>query len=134
MYRFLGILTGFIYQFYWFHSNEAHAFSLKADTLAKKLGAVGLGFIVLVVLMAFFYRYFHNQFIFGFLTATGVFFSVDIVLFHWIFQLHRITDGIEANFIEPVLVLVGIIFTFIGIKSGQRYSKSSPTTFLNQNF
>lgn len=44
-----------------------------------------------------------------------MFLSVDMALFHWIFRLHRLTSGPEADILEPILVLVGIGFVVYGL-------------------
>jgi hypothetical protein len=50
----------------------------------------------------------------------GIFLSFDIVVFHWVFRLHRITSGPEANVIEPILVLIGIGFVAYGLTHEKR--------------
>lgn len=114
--KFLGAFTTFFLTDFFFHIIDAFAAGLKAETQVERIGAVFFGVFVFIVLMAVFYRYFPKSFIHGFTVATGIFLSFDIVVFHWIFQLHRITNGPEANWIEPILVIVGTIFVWYGIK------------------
>jgi uncharacterized membrane protein len=52
----------------------------------------------------------------GFLVAIGTFLSFDMILFHWVFQLHRLTSGPEANVLEPFFVLLGVVFIVIGLR------------------
>ncbi len=39
-----------------------------------------------------------------------------MLLFHWVFQLHRLTSGPEANVLEPFFVLLGVVFIVIGLR------------------
>jgi len=63
-----------------------------------------------------------SSFFHGFLVAVGVFLSLDIVVVHWIFGLHRVTAGPEANVIEPILVAAGIGFVIYGLRRERRSS------------
>src|SRR6266542_3420965 len=56
----------------------------------------------------------------GVLVAVGVFLSIDIVVVHWIFRLHRVTGGPEANVIEPILVAAGAAFVIYGLRRERR--------------
>ncbi|WP_134703887.1 DUF2243 domain-containing protein [Ammoniphilus sp. YIM 78166] len=114
--KYLGIITAFFVTDFFFHIIEAVAAGLKAETPMQRLGAVFFGLSVLLILMLLFYRFFSRAFFNGFTTATGLFLSFDIVVFHWIFQLHRITNGPEANWLEPIFVVVGCMFVWFGVK------------------
>ncbi|PLT27621.1 DUF2243 domain-containing protein [Peribacillus deserti] len=121
--RIIGAITGFFLADLLFHLIDAFAVGMKAETPAGRIGAVFFGVLILMVLMWLFYRYFSKAFFNGFTVATGLFLSFDIVVFHWIFQLHRITNGPEANWIEPLFVIVGIVMVFAGIKQERSLAK-----------
>jgi hypothetical protein len=99
-----------------FHLSEALAFTLKASTMAERLGSVSIAVILLVFLAYLAFRFFSRPFFHGFIVAAGLILSLDIVLLHWIFQLHRITSGPEADVLEPLFVLCGIALTTIGVR------------------
>lgn len=90
---------------------------LRAETSAERILVVVLGAVVLLLSLALVQRLYPGSFFRGFLVAVGIFLSFDIVVFHWIFRLHRITEGSEANVIEPLLVLFGIGLVAYGIRS-----------------
>lgn len=114
--RILGAVVGFFTVDFLFHIIDALAFGLKADTGTERIGAVGFGILILLLLMTLFYRLFSKSFFHGFIVATGLFLSFDIVVFHWIFQLHRITSGPEANWLEPLFVIGGTVLLLEGIR------------------
>ncbi|MDN3016390.1 DUF2243 domain-containing protein [Paenibacillus sp. BSR1-1] len=113
--RILGAIIAFFLTDFLFHLIDALAFGMKAETAGQRIGAVFFGICVLLIFMAIFHRFFSKAFFNGFTVATGLFLSFDIVVFHWIFQLHRITNGPEANWLEPIFVLIGIILIWYGI-------------------
>jgi len=88
------------------------------------LGSVAIAVILFVFLAYLAFRFFSRSFFHGFIVAGGLILSFDIVLLHWIFQLHRITSGPEADVLEPLFVLCGIALAIIGVKrelaAGQR--------------
>jgi hypothetical protein len=114
--RLFGAILGFFAVDFLFHLIDALAVGMKAETGVERIGAVGVGVIVLLLLIVLFYRFFSKSFFHGFIVATGLFLSFDIVVFHWIFQLHRITSGPEANWLEPIFVVTGTILVIYGIK------------------
>ena len=72
---------------------------IAVTTMAGRLAVIGLGVVSLVFfLMAAARR--SRAFFNGFLVAVGTFLSFDMILFHWVFQLHRITSGPAANVLE----------------------------------
>lgn len=113
--KILGAIIAFFLTDFLFHLIDALAFGMKANTQAERIGAVFFGVCVLLILMAIFHRFFSKAFFHGFTVATGLFLSFDIVVFHWIFQLHRITSGPEANWLEPLFVLSGSLLVWYGI-------------------
>ncbi|MDQ0221354.1 hypothetical protein ELQ35_15700 [Peribacillus cavernae] len=70
---------------------------------------------------------FSRSFFQGFIEAAGLFLSFDIIVFHWVFQLHRITNGTEANWLGPILVVFGSIFVWYGIKRERQNTKIENT-------
>ncbi|WP_066048706.1 DUF2243 domain-containing protein [Robertmurraya korlensis] len=114
--RILGAIAGFFTVDFLFHIIDALAFGMKANTAPERIGAVGFGILILLILMTLFYRFFSKSFFHGFIVATGLFLSFDIVVFHWIFQLHRITSGPEANWLEPLFVVGGTCLLLYGIR------------------
>ncbi len=88
--------------------------------MAGRIGEVAIGVFVLVASLMLAARFYSSSFFHGFLVACGVFLSFDIVLFHWIFRLHRITSGPEADIIEPLFVLIGIGFVAYGLMNERR--------------
>lgn len=122
--KLLGAIAAFFVTDFLFHLIDALAYGLKAETTGQRLGAVFFGICVLFILMGIFYRFFSKAFFNGFTVATGLFLSFDIVVFHWIFQLHRITSGPEANWLEPLFVIAGIILVWQGISKERKEYKN----------
>lgn len=114
--RFTGIFCGVILAESILHISNAEALSLKASTMEERIGAVIFGVTLLSVLVYLVKRIFSAAFVNGFLVATGLFLSFDIVMFHWIFQLHRVTNGPEANVLEPIFVMAGVFLTVFGLR------------------
>jgi uncharacterized membrane protein len=88
----------------------------RAVTLAQRLAVVLAGTSSLFLSLIMVKRMFSRSFFDGFLVSVGVFLSFDIVVFHWLFRLHRITTGQEANVIEPILVVLGLSFIVYGVR------------------
>jgi uncharacterized membrane protein len=116
------MLLGFLFADMVLHFVEIYAMGLPATTMGERIGAVMFGVIALFILMVVMRRYFNNSCYKGFVVATGLFLSFDIVVFHWIFQLHRITNGPEANIFEPIFVVVGTIFVIYGLRKERKDS------------
>jgi len=89
-------------------------------TMAGRVAAVLLGCAILVLCLVAAKRYASPSFYHGFMVSAGVFLSFDMILFHWVFRLHRITSGPEADIIEPLLVLVGIALVAYGLARESR--------------
>jgi uncharacterized membrane protein len=83
-------------------------------SMAGRLAVIGLGCVFLVLFLMAAARL-SRSFFNGFLVAIGTFLSFDMILFHWVFQLHRLTSGPEANFLEPFFVALGVVFVFVGL-------------------
>jgi uncharacterized membrane protein len=91
----------------------------EAETFAQRLAVVLVGGAILLFTLVLVRRTFSGPFFYGYLLATGTFLSFDIVVFHWLFRLHRITSGPEANVIEPLLVALGLGFIVVGFFKGR---------------
>lgn len=111
----MGFITGYFITSLYFHSIKAYAIGVELDTAWERIGAVGSGLIILLILMILFKKLFSTSFFNGFIVATGLFLSFDIVVFHWFFQLHRITSGPEANWLEPLFVVFGTLLLNYGV-------------------
>jgi hypothetical protein len=95
-------------------------FGVEVTTAGGRVAVVGFAGAVLVACLIGSARFYGRSFFHGFMAATGMFLSFDIVVLHWIFGLHRITSGPEADIIEPVLVLTGLIFAAYGLLRERR--------------
>jgi len=111
-----GMAVGAIAMHQLFHFQEAAAFTLKATNLAERLGSASAAVILFVILAYLAFNFFSRSFFHGFIVSAGLILSLDIVFLHWIFQLHRITSGPEADVLEPLFVLCGMALTIIGVK------------------
>jgi Predicted membrane protein (DUF2243) len=96
-------------------------------TMTGRIAVVALGAAVLIGCLVASRRFFSRSFFHGFMVSSGVFLSFDIVVFHWLFRLHRITSGPEANVIEPLLVLMGIGFVGYGLTHENRRPNAPDT-------
>jgi hypothetical protein len=124
----LGMTAALLLDDVLFHSSNAFAMTLRAETMAGRIGRLMVVIVIMLAAMVGARLWFSRSFFNGFTVAMGVFLSFDIVLVHWIFQLHRITSGPEANVIEPILVVVGVaflVFGFRGERAGARSAASS---------
>ncbi|TLS52308.1 hypothetical protein FE782_10055 [Paenibacillus antri] len=120
-----GVFLGYAFAELLLHAARASAYGLKAQTLAGKLGALLFGVAVLAGCIVWLKRRFPRSFYHGFIVSTGLFFSFDIVTFHWIFGLHRITDGPEANVLEPILVAAGCFLLVRGLRDELRFQNNN---------
>jgi hypothetical protein len=114
--RLLGVITGAIITYEDLHIFDAHAFGFTNSKAIDRIGAVFFGIVVLLIFMEVFRRFFSPSFFNGFVVATGLFLSFDILVFHWIFKLHRITNGPEANVLEPIFVCFGLLLFWQGLR------------------
>jgi hypothetical protein len=85
-------------------------------TMTGRVAVVLLAVAILIGTLVLAKRLGSSSFFHGFLVAVGVFLSLDIVVVHWIFRLHRVTAGPEANVIEPILVAAGVAFVIYGLR------------------
>jgi hypothetical protein len=91
-------------------------------TMGGRIAVVLLGVAILILTLLGARRLYPPSFFRGFVVAVGIFLSFDIVVFHWLFKLHRITAGPEANVIEPILVAAGVGFVAYGLRHEPRSS------------
>ena len=117
--RLLGMTVALVLDDVLFHTTDAFAVGLRAETMGGRIGALSVAVAIMLAAMIGARMWFPRSFFHGFTVAMGMFLSFDIILIHWIFQLHRITSGPEANVIEPIFVAVGIAFLAFGIR-GER--------------
>jgi uncharacterized membrane protein len=89
---------------------------IPVSTMAGRLGVIFLGVVAMLGFLALAMRL-GPSFFRGFLVAVGTFLSFDMILFHWVFRLHRITSGPEADIVEPAFVLLGLAFIVYGIRA-----------------
>jgi hypothetical protein len=126
--RLLGMTAALAVSNVFFHATDALAMSLRAETMAGRIGAVMVAVVIMVAGMVGSRLWFPRPFFNGYLVATGLFLSFDIILLHWTFQLHRITSGPEANVLEPIFVVIGLALLVYGIRSER--AKSVPSQAL----
>ena len=98
----------------------------RAVAFGERLAVVLVGGTLLLSSVVLVRRIFSRSFFHGFLVSTGMFLSFDIVVFHWLFGLHRITSGEEANVIEPILVALGAGFIVYGFRADRVERRASP--------
>lgn len=106
----IGFLFGLFVMSHW--SIRVFAWELKAVTAGERIGAVFFGVVILFLILLYIFKRYSTSFFHGFLAAIGLFLTVDNILFHWVFQLHRVTSGPEANVLEPLFVLIGIALVY----------------------
>ena len=90
---------------------------IPVTTMAGRIGVIVLATAFLVLFLALAKRR-GDQFFRGFLVAVGTFLSFDLIMLHWVFRLHRLTIGPEADVIEPMFLVLGVAFIAYGLRSG----------------
>ncbi|MCL7747696.1 hypothetical protein [Halalkalibacter alkaliphilus] len=120
MSRLIGFLIGVLYTDWLFHTDNVNAFGFAATTTGERIGSLLFAGGVTVVFYIVCAKLFSSSFFHGVIAASGFFASFDIVVIHWIFELHRLTHGPEADIIEPILVVIGIILLVYGIKKEKK--------------
>ncbi|WP_078593372.1 hypothetical protein [Evansella clarkii] len=125
MARWVAFLAGALYIDFLFHSGYAHGFGFEATTMAGRLGA--LFFVLIVTLLVYYisYKFFPPSFFHGVIFASGFFASFDIIVIHWVFQLHRLTYGPEVVVLEPLLVIAGIAMIIFSVKREKNLQESA---------
>lgn len=112
-----------------FHGTKALAFGVQPTSMVGRISAVMFGVVILGVLVLLTKKWASNSFLNGFLAATGLFLSFDIVVFHWFFHLHRITSGPEANVLEPIFVVAGTYLVSYAVKLERKHVQNRNNTF-----
>ncbi|MCP8970422.1 DUF2243 domain-containing protein [Ectobacillus ponti] len=123
--RFLGLFAGYGLADFYFHSIKAYAMGVQLETAGERIGAVCSGLVLLFGFLVVFKYFFSASFFHGFIVASGLFLSFDIVVFHWFFHLHRITNGPEADWLEPIFVVFGIALLVYGIWRERNFKSSA---------
>ncbi len=85
------------------------------DSTIGRLAVLLVAIAVLVVALLWARRAASRSFFLGVLAGTGLVLSFDIVLVHWIFGLHHLTNHQEDVVLEPLLVVTGLVFMWFGI-------------------
>jgi uncharacterized membrane protein len=116
MLLFAGALVGFISTDLFLHMIVAGAVGLEGTTTGQRLSSLFIAGILQIVIIILVKKFFSPAFFHGFIVAAGLFLSFDIVVVHWIFHLHRITNGPEAEYLEPILVVVGLVILLYGLR------------------
>jgi uncharacterized membrane protein len=98
---------------------------IPVTTMAGRLGVILVACLFLVAFLVLAARV-GPSFFRGFLVAVGTFLSFDMILLHWVFRLHRLTSGPEADFVEPAFVVLGLVFVVVGLRS-ERASQRRPS-------
>ncbi len=93
---------------------------LAVTTTASRIAVVAIGAAVLIGCLIASGLHYSRSFFHGFMVSSGRFLGFGMIVFHWVFRLHRITAGPEANVIEPVLVVVGVGFVLYGLTHEKR--------------
>jgi len=88
---------------------------IPVTTMAGRIGVILLAVVSLLIFLALARRR-GDSFFRGFLVAVGTFLSFDMILLHWVFRLHRLTSGPEADVIEPLFTLLGVAFIVYGLR------------------
>ena len=65
------------------------------------------------------------SFFLGALAGIGFVLSFDIVWVHWIFDLHHLTNTKMDIVLEPLLVLLGLVFLWFAITRERRQANSA---------
>jgi hypothetical protein len=100
---------------------------IRTTTTAERVGVVLGGAVVMVLTLVLVWRLYSRSFFNGVAVATGLLLSFDIVVFHWVFRLHRITEGSEANVIEPLLVAIGVGLIAYGARHEPTQTRKTPS-------
>ena len=79
-----------------------------------------VGLLALVGFLLWSKRATSASFFWGVLAGTGFVLSFDIVWVHWIFGLHHLTNTKMDLVLEPLLVLLGLVFLWFAITRERR--------------
>jgi hypothetical protein len=102
----------------------ALAFALvPVNTWAGQIAVIAVAVVCLIGFLAWNQRTMSTSFFRGVLAGTGFVLSFDIVLIHWIFGLHHITNTQMDVVLEPLFVLLGLAFLWFGIMRERRHAQ-----------
>jgi hypothetical protein len=102
-------------------ADMALAFALfPVGTWAGQLAVVAIAVLLLIGFLFWSQRAGSASFFRGVLAGTGFVLSVDIVLIHWIFGLHHITNTQMDVVLEPLFVVLGLVFLWFAITRERR--------------
>jgi hypothetical protein len=92
------------------------AFTLyPVTTSAGQIAVLTVAIAVLIGFLLWTKRATSASFFLGVLAGTGFVLSFDIVWIHWIFGLHHLTNTQMDLVLEPVFVLLGLVFLWFAI-------------------
>jgi uncharacterized membrane protein len=102
-------------------ADMALAFGLvPVSTWAGQLVVVAIAVVLLIGFLFWSQRAGSASFFRGVLAGMGFVLSVDIVLIHWIFGLHHITNTQMDVVLEPLFVVLGLVFLWFAITRERR--------------
>jgi hypothetical protein len=90
------------------------------QTMQGRIGGIALAVAVLLGTIWLVHRRYSVSFVNGFLVAVAVFLTFDLLLVHWVMELHRVTSGPEALWVELVLFAAGLLFLVLGLRREAR--------------
>src|SRR6266511_309658 len=93
------------------------------DSTVGRLAVLLVAIAVLVAALLWARRAASHSFFLGVLVGTGLVLSFDIVWVHWIFGLHHLTNTEMDLILEPLLVLVGLVFLWFAITREHRQAQ-----------
>jgi hypothetical protein len=100
------------------------AFALvPVSTSAGQLSVIAVAVAFLILFLFWSKRTMSASFFRGALAGMGFVLSVDIVLIHWIFGLHHITNTQMDLVLEPLFVFLGVVFLWFAITRERRQPK-----------
>jgi len=85
---------------------------------AGQLSVIAVAVAFLIMFLLWSQRTTSASFFLGALAGMGFVLSVDIVLIHWIFGLHHLTN--TQMDLEPLFVLLGLVFLWFAITRERR--------------
>ena len=103
------------------------AFTLyPVTTSAGQIAVLTVAVAVLVGFLLWTKRATSASFFLGVLAGTGFVLSFDIVWVHWIFGLHHLTNTDMDLILEPMLVVLGLVFLWFAITRERRQANRAP--------
>src|SRR5437879_9818478 len=99
------------------------AFTLyPVTTPAGQIAVLAVAVAALIGFLLWSKRATSASFFWGVLAGTGFVLSFDIVWVHWIFGLHHLTNTKMDLVLEPLLVLLGLVFLWFAITRERRHA------------